>query len=59
MQGTGEGRCCPTPEELKTLRPMAAEGHRSVMQAQRDALGERAAHIAPKPILWRRYGQRA
>lgn len=50
MQGTGEGRAF-TPEELQTLMAYGRKGIEALMQAQRDALGERAAHIAPKPIL--------
>ena len=44
MQGTGEGRAF-TPEELQTLMAYGRKGVEALMQAQRDALGERAAHI--------------
>ena len=50
MQGTGEGRAF-TPQELQTLMEYGRKGIADLMQAQRDALGERAAHIAPKPLL--------
>lgn len=50
MQGTGEGRAF-TPQELQTLMEYGRKGIAGLMQAQRDALGERAAHIAPKPLL--------
>jgi non-canonical purine NTP pyrophosphatase, rdgB/HAM1 family/ribonuclease PH len=50
LQGTGEGRAF-TGEELDTLRRYAAGGIRELMEAQREALGERVRHIAPKPLL--------
>ena len=50
LQGTGEGRAF-TGSELGTLTEYGAKGIRELMAAQRAALGERAAHIAPKPLL--------
>ncbi len=50
LQGTGEGRAF-TPDELATLMAYGKKGIENLMQAQRDALGERARHIAPKPAL--------
>jgi XTP/dITP diphosphohydrolase len=50
LQGTGEGRAF-TGKELDTLMKYGAKGIRELMDAQREALGERAAHIAPKPLL--------
>ena len=50
LQGTGEGRAF-TGSELDTLTEYGAKGIRELMAAQRAALGERAAHIAPKPLL--------
>ena len=50
LQGTGEGRAF-TGSELDTLMKYAGKGIRELMDAQREALGERAARIAPKPLL--------
>ncbi len=50
LQGTGEGRAF-TPAELSTLTSYAAKGITELMAAQREALGQRAAAIAPKPLL--------
>ena len=50
LQGTGEGRAF-TPDELATLMAYGKQGIENLMQAQRDALGDRARHIAPKPAL--------
>ena len=50
LQGTGEGRAF-TKTELDTIMEYGAKGIRELMSAQREALGERAAHIAPKPLL--------
>jgi len=50
LQGTGEGRAF-SREELDTLARYGEKGVRELMDAQREALGERAAHIAPKPLL--------
>lgn len=50
LQGTGEGRAF-TQAELQTLMDYGREGIRRLMDAQREALGERARHIAPKPPL--------
>ena len=50
LQGTGEGRAF-SGAELATLMEYGAKGIRELMDAQREALGERAARIAPKPLL--------
>ena len=50
LQGTGEGRAF-TKSELDTLMAYGAKGISELMEAQKEALGERAAHIAPKPLL--------
>ena len=50
LQGTGEGRAF-TPEELAVLTSYGKQGVESLMRAQREALGERARHICPKPPL--------
>ena len=50
LQGTGEGRAFSS-EELATLMSYGMKGVSELMQAQREALGERARHIAPKPLL--------
>ena len=50
LQGTGEGRAF-TGDELETLMSYGAKGIRELMDAQREALGERASQIAPKPLL--------
>ena len=50
LQGTGEGRAF-SEQELSTLMSYGKKGIYELMKAQRDALGERARHIAPKPLL--------
>ena len=50
LQGTGEGRSY-TAEELTTLIAYGKAGIEGLQRAQREALGERARHIAPKPPL--------
>ncbi len=50
LQGTGEGRAF-SDEELTTLMSYGMKGISELMLAQREALGERARHIAPKPLL--------
>lgn len=50
LQGTGEGRAF-TKTELDTLMVYSGQGIRELMAAQREALGDRAAAIAPKPLL--------
>ena len=50
LQGTGEGRAF-SREELNALLGYGETGIRELMALQREALGERARHIAPKPLL--------
>ncbi|MBR3494198.1 MAG: ribonuclease PH [Clostridia bacterium] len=50
LQGTGEGRAF-TPAELNVLTGYGAKGVTALMEAQREALGERAARIGNRPIL--------
>ena len=50
LQGTGEGRAF-TASELQTLTAYGAKGVASLMEAQRAALGERAARIGNRPVL--------
>lgn len=50
LQGTGEGRAF-SPEELNALLSYGRKGVEHLMAAQREALGARARHIAPKPPL--------
>ena len=50
LQGTGEGRAF-TKTELDTLMAYSGQGIRELMAAQREALGDRAEAIAPKPLL--------
>ena len=50
LQGTGEGRAF-SGEELNVLMGYGIKGISELMQAQREALGDRARHIAPKPLL--------
>ena len=50
LQGTGEGRAFSS-DELATLMSYGTMGISELMQAQREALGDRARHIAPKPLL--------
>ena len=50
LQGPGDGRAF-TGNELETLMSYGAKGIRELMDAQREALGKRAAQIAPKPLL--------
>ncbi len=50
LQGTGEGRAF-SRSEMEALVALGESGIRILMQAQREALGEAAKHIAPKPLL--------
>ena len=50
LQGTGEGRAF-SGEELATLMAYGQKGISELMALQREALGDRARHIAPKPLL--------
>ena len=50
LQGTGEGRAF-SRRELDVLMDYGAKGVAELMAVQREALGERACHIAPKPVL--------
>ena len=50
LQGTGEGRAF-SGDELNTLIGYGMKGISELMQAQREALGDRSRHIAPKPLL--------
>ena len=50
VQGTGEGRCY-TRKELDRLLALGEKGCLELMQAQLDALGERAEVICKKPVL--------
>ncbi len=50
LQGTGEGRAF-SHDELNALMGYGMKGISELMQLQREALGERARHIAPKPLL--------
>ena len=50
LQGTGEGRAF-TPDELQVLTAYGRKGIEGLMAAQREALGERAELICPKPTL--------
>lgn len=50
LQGTGEGRAF-TQEELDILMNYGRQGIKALQKAQREALGERVRHIAPKPPL--------
>ena len=50
LQGTGEGRAF-SHDEMEMLTGYGIKGIAELMQQQRDALGERARHIAPKPVL--------
>ncbi len=50
LQGTGEGRAFSS-DELTTLMSYGMKGISELMLAQREALGDRARHIAPKPLL--------
>ena len=50
LQGTGEGRAFSS-EELAVLMNYGTKGIRELQEAQREALGDRARHIAPKPLL--------
>ena len=50
LQGTGEGRAFSS-DELTTLMGYGMKGISELMRAQREALGDRARHIAPKPLL--------
>ena len=50
LQGTGEGRAF-SHDELTSLMGYGMKGISELMKLQREALGERARHIAPKPLL--------
>ena len=50
LQGTGEGRAFSS-DELTTLMGYGMKGISELLRAQREALGDRARHIAPKPLL--------
>ena len=50
LQGTGEGRAF-SRAELDRLLALGEKGIRELMEAQREALGERAALIGAKPVL--------
>ncbi len=50
FQGTGEGRSF-TRQELDTLMAYGEKGIRELLEAQRQALGERAGRICPPPPL--------
>ena len=50
VQGTGEGRAF-TRAEMDTLTAFAEKGIRELMEAQREALGDRAELLHPKPLL--------
>jgi len=50
LQGTGEGRAF-TDGELATLMRYGKKGIAELMEAQRQALGERVRHIRPKPLM--------
>ena len=50
LQGTGEGRAF-TANELSTLTGYARQGISMLMQAQREALGERSSCLCGLPVL--------
>ena len=50
LQGTGEGRAF-SREELNRLLALGEKGIRELMDAQRDALGDRARHLCARPVL--------
>lgn len=50
LQGTGEGRSF-TREELQALLALGEKGIRELQEKQRQALGARARHIAPRRTL--------
>ena len=50
LQGTGEGRAF-SGSELDALMSHGRKGISELMAVQREALGERTAQIAPKPLL--------
>ena len=50
LQGTGEGRAF-SPDELARLTALGKKGVEGLMQAQREALGERAAIVCARPPL--------
>lgn len=50
LQGTGEGRAF-TPDELNTLMTYGKQGIEHLLQAQREALGDRARHLCAKPPM--------
>jgi len=50
IQGTGEGRAF-SRKELDQLLAYGEKGIRELMDAQRQALGERAQHLCAKPVV--------
>ena len=50
IQGTGEGRAF-SREELDRLLALGEKGVRELMEAQREALGDRARHLCARPVL--------
>ena len=50
LQGTGEGRAF-TRDELNRILALGEKGIRELHEKQREALGERARHIAPRRTL--------
>ena len=50
LQGTGEGRAF-SRKEMESLLSLGEAGIRTLMDAQREALGDKAYHISPKPLL--------
>ncbi len=50
LQGTGEGRAF-TADELNVLLQYGKKGIADLMAAQKDALGDAARHLQPKPLL--------
>ena len=50
IQGTGEGRAF-SRQELDRLLALGEKGIRELMAAQRQALGDRAAHLCARPAL--------
>ena len=50
LQGTGEGRAF-SHDELGMLMSYGMKGISELLQLQREALGDMARHIAPKPLL--------
>lgn len=50
LQGTGEGQAF-SPDELNQLITLAKAGINRLMEAQRQALGDRARRVCPNPTL--------